>query len=175
MKKANYYLVIAEYTRDLRNPDKLEATNHICHEVYDNTDEALVKAKRVIQNRMLEESKDTVYTKWYIDNIDYVTVDKLMGNGITYYQEVRDDHTNNFYEGYACIIERDVTFKDTLKDTFSWFLAFLFWPVVLVNGIIRAYKITHNYPVDVVEKYTDELKTTPIMQWYKVYNKYFDK
>ena len=175
MKKVTYHLVIREFIRDLKDPDKLDKSTDIFKGEYDTTEEATEVAKKVIQRRLLEETdSDVVYTKWGVDNIDDVTTDKLIGNGITYYQEVRDDHTNNFYEGYACIIERKTTIKDYLLVIRDFLVAILFFPVWFVYGFCMAAKLDKEDPAEFV-RYQGELRTTPIKDWGKLFDKYFNK
>ena len=173
--KTIYRLIIFEATRDLKDPDKIGSHKTIVCEDYDEVDEALVIAKNTVRNKMFEEDNDSIYTRWLVDDIDDVTVDKLLGDGMTYYMEIRDDHTNNYYEGYACIKKHDITIKDKFEEVFGWFLVFLFWPVELVMATIRLSKIRKKYSVDVIERYRDELKITPISKWAKVYDKYFEE
>ena len=175
MRKVAYHLVIREFIRDFKDLDKLDNSRDIFKGEYDTAEEATEVAKKIIHRRLLAETdSDVVYTRWRVENIDEVTTESLIGNGITYYQEVRDDHTNNFYEGYACIIKKEATIKDYLLAVRDLIVAILFWPVFFIYGFNMARKLDKKDPAEFV-RFQGELRTTPVKDWDKLYDKYFNK
>lgn len=173
MKKKIYHVVFIEGQRYL-NSQETASTKCLLHEEYDTRDEALASAKRFIQRKMLDsESEEVEQIKWIVHTVDDVTVEILMATGISVYQEIRKGDNTYFYEVYGSIIERELTLKHYLSEAFGWFLMFLLWPVLLIKGVRDLRRLQKKYPIDVIDRYVNELRKSPIRKWDEVYNKYF--
>lgn len=152
--------------------------NNSDHEIifnkeFDNSELALDKAKNIIIRKKFADFNGIAKHVTILD-LDELTVENLLvENGITYCIEADKDF--NIIEYYMAIREIKITWKDNLRDTFEWFVAFLIWPYILVKGILNGLRISKNYPIDVISRYQDELRNTPISNWEEVYNKYFEE
>lgn len=152
-----------------------KGNNHeiIFNKDFENSELALDKAKNIIIRKKFAEFDGVAKHVTILDVNELAIENLLVETGIVYCIEADKDF--NIIEYYMGIREIKITWKDDLKATFEWFTVFLIWPYILVKGVLNGLRIRKKYPIDVISRYQDELRNTPITDWVDVYDKYFEE